>query len=293
MKKFLVSTFIVLLMISMMGCTDDRQTVKLQSEEEVLRYAASSFGAAKIVGTEKNDEKNSVTYTMQDTEYGFQYTITSYASEFSLDGSKTDLYFEESDDNFAKEYHRYIMSQISESDILDDTMSYNRAGRGTLLTIRSAGEKNPQEDAQKVIDLVKKVDGRKYFKDYCIAICDDNGYYLGSCDIENGTFTNRYEEYAEQMTYRFAVEVHGTTNDLSGIAYLHYEQVQYKDVERLNLEWLDGDGQTPDDWTTAYYFDYNGETYFMLDDLVFIKDAEGIEGNHYSSNYTSYWFSAE
>ena len=64
-------------------------------------------------------------------------------------------------------------------------------------------------------------------------------------------------------------------------------------MERLNLEWLDGDGQTPDDWTTAYYFDYNGETYFMLDDLVFIKDAEGIEGNHYSSNYTSYWFSAE
>ncbi len=293
MKRLQICLLSLLLMISAAGCTHNRHTVKLMSEKEALRYAASSFGAANIVATEKGDVNNSVTYTMQDAEYGFHYTITSYACEFSLDGSDSDIYYAETDDTFTKQYQRYIIDQIDGNAIADDTMSYNRAGRETLFTIRCASEETVQEDAGSLIQDVKKLDRRKFFEDFYLEVCDRNGDYLGSCDIKTGTFTSRYEEYAEQMMYHFAVEVHGSTSDLSGITYLYYERVQYKDVERLNVEWLDGDGQTPDDWTTAYYFDYNGQTYFMLDDIVFIKEAEGIQGSHYSSNYTSYWFSAE
>ena len=242
---------------------------------------------------EKDDVNNSLTYTMQDVEYGFQYTITSYACEFGLDGSDSGLYYEETSDTFTKQYQRYIIDQIDGDVIADDTISYNRGGRETLFSIRCASEETVQEVAGSIIQDIKKLDRRKYFQDFYLGVCDRNGDYLGSCDINTGTFTSRYEEFAEQMLYHFAVEVHGSTNNLSGITYLYYERVQYKDVERLNVEWLDGDGQTPDDWTTAYYFDYNGQTYFMLDDIVFIKDAEGIQGNHYSSNYTSYWFSTE
>ena len=90
--------------------------------------------------------------------------------------------------------------------------------------------------------------------------------------------------------YHFSVEVNHNSSDHTGITYLYCERVQYKDVERLQMEWLHDKDAAPEDWTVAYYFDYKGNTYFMLDDIVFIRDAEGIEGDHLSDYYTSYWF---
>ena len=78
---------------------------------------------------EKDDVNNSLTYTMQDVEYGFHYTITSYACEFGLDGSDSGLYYEETSDTFTKQYQRYIIDQIDGDVIADDTISYT-AGAG-------------------------------------------------------------------------------------------------------------------------------------------------------------------
>ena len=92
------------------------------------------------------------------------------------------------------------------------------------------------------------------------------------------------------LTRHFAVEVNRNSGDLSGITYLYYEAVQFKDVDRLQMEWLHDQDASPEDWTYCYYFDYKGNTYFILDDIVFIEDAPDIRGNHYSDYYTSFWF---
>ena len=117
MKRLPICLLSLLLMISATGCTHNRHMVKLLSEKDALRYAASSFGEANILATEKDDVNNSLTYTMQDAEYGFHYTITSYACEFGLDGSDSGLYYEETSDTFTKQYQRYIIDQI-DGDVL-------------------------------------------------------------------------------------------------------------------------------------------------------------------------------
>lgn len=292
MKRILAWITVLLLTVCMAGCAESEQGVDLKTEREVKRYAANHFGKATVVNTEKSEDANRITYTMQDKEHGFQYEIVCYACEFGLLDSRTGMFYEETSDDFQENYHDYIISQFDPQEILS-VMRFDTDHDVMLFAITCQSQDTAEEEARDYIKKVKKIDKRGYFADGCIGIYDKNGEFLGSCSLEDGTFTDLYERDVEQMTYRFAVEVNHTTNDLSGITYLYYKRVQYKDVERLNIDWLCYDGKTPEDWTTAYYFDYNGTEYFMLPDYVTIIDEPGIEGTHYAEYYTSYWFTEE
>lgn len=290
MKKLLICTLFVLLMVPMMGCASDKDDTELKSANEICNYAAKEFGKASIVAVEKDDATHSVTYTLQDDELGFQYLITSYADEIVFDAANTGFFTELSYNDFEEKYQNYLLSQLDLNNICSRTITPNRAGKFMLFSVSCQAAEAIKPDISAIICKIKEIDTRGYFGEYCIGVYDEDECYLGSFAISNGEFTDCYEEYIEQMTYKFAVETNQNSGDLNGITYLYFERLQYKNVERLKLEWLYRENATPDDWTTAYYFDYNNETYFMLDDIVYIDDEEEIVGNHYGKNYTSYWF---
>lgn len=292
MRKFFIYILFVLLMASMTGCASNKEDVELKSADEISNYATREFGRASVIAVE-NDGTDSVTYTLQDDELGFHYSITSYAAEIMMDAAHTGFYTELSYNNFEEKYQNYLLSQLDLENISNSAISSNRAGKPMLFSISCQTAEAVKPDISAIICKIEEIDTRSYFGEYCIGIYDKDECYLGSFAISSGEFTDCYEEYVEQMTYRFAGETNHNSGDLNGITYLYFERVQYKNIERLKLEWLSRKNVSADDWTTAYYFDYNNETYFMLDDSVFITDEEGIIGNHYDNNYTSYWFEKE
>jgi len=287
MKKILLFALSMLLVITTTGCKSKKEDVKLLTKKEMAIYAEENYGKANVINEEQKD--SSIIYTLQDEEYKFNYTCTSYVYEAFFDATSMG-YTRGLTSDFDKQYKDYIVKTINLDNIYDAALTINRAGDDVLFSIYYENEKEAKEDIEIITNKIKELDKRDYFKNYYIGVYDNNEY-IGSFNIDSKEYKNKYEEYVGQMTGWFAAEVNNTNVDLEGITYLYYKRVQYKDVERLKMEWLHNKNLTPEDWTTAYYFDYKGETYFMLDDLVFIEEAEGINGKyHYSDYYTSYWF---
>lgn len=288
MKKVLALCLCAcLLFLGLTGCVTNKEDIDLMSEKDAARYARKSFGKAEVIATETGED--TVIFTLQDKEYGFTYTIKHYIYRIVIDASVTGFYDDAITSDFPDAYRAYILEELALGNIARDAMGHNRAGKDTLVWLDYADEAQAREMLPLVAERIQGIDKRGYFKEYGI------GAYAGETNLGTyymGTeeFVTAADDYAEQMMHHFAVEVNHNSGDHTGITYLYCEPVQFKDVERLRMEWLHDKEATPEDWTVAYYFDYEGKTYFMLDDIVFIKDAEGIEGNHQSDYYTSYWF---
>lgn len=265
------------------SCSSDKEKVKLKSEEGIVKYASNIYGKANYVS--KETRENSIKYTLEDKEYKFKYTCTSYKANVCIDATCSNIYYEETDCDFDENYRGYIMDRLN----LDNEYSNIYIGGSRIFALSYSSEEEALQNVNKVAKELKKIDGRNYFKDYGISIYDNNGQYLGVYDIKSDKYLNKYEEQVSSMTASFAAEVNRNSSDLTGIKYLYYKRVKYKDVEKLQMEWLYKKDVTEDDYTTAYYFKYNGEEYFMLDDKVFIDYSVF---NRYISDeyYTSYWF---
>jgi predicted small secreted protein len=288
MKKGIVACMLIaLLALLVTGCVTNKEDIQLMSKTEAARYARKNFGKAEVISSDTSED--TVIYTLQDEEYGFTYTIRHYIYRVVIDASVTGFYSDAITSDFSEKYQEHILAEIAPDNVARDVMGANRAGHDVLVWLNYNSEAEARAKLPRVADQIRSVDKRGYFKEYGI------GAYAGETNL--GTYymgTDQYvsdaDDYAEQMMYHFSVEVNHNSSDHTGITYLYCERVQYKDVERLQMEWLHDKDAAPEDWTVAYYFDYEGQTYFMLDDIVFIRDAEGIEGNHLSDYYTSYWF---
>jgi len=272
------------------GCTG-----KLKTKQEMSDYAKKNFGSAIVVKeessvSESDSNAKAINYTMQDDEYKFNYTCTTSLSKLCIDNSCTNDYLEGTDCNFKWKYIEYIKNNVDIGNKYDTKDNNSYSSDDILMYVKYGNEEEAKDEASKISKIIKDIDNRNYFKNYYVGVFDLNNVYIGAIDIDNGIYKNIYEENIKKMTYEFAATVNYNNSKLDGITYLYYKRVQYKDVERLKLEWLDSDKITGDDWTTEYFFDYYGTTYFEIPDYVYIKDAEGINGSHYSEYYTSYWF---
>ena len=282
--KFKFISLLFILSIILVGCTTDKSKIKLATSKDVLKYVKKNYGEAtitnEIVGTEN------ASYVLEDKKDKFTYECHDYIQQFCIDATCSGFYSHKLQCDFEKEYRKYIIEKLDLKNIID---SYS-PNSNLLLKLHYPDEKSAINDKKRVIEKIKKVDKRKFFLNYNIKIYDDEENYLGIYNIKTGKYINKYEEKIDQMTYSFAVIVHKTTSDLSGIKYLYYKKIQYKDVERLKMEWLSNSSLKEDDWTAAYYFKYEGRVYFILPDEVYFKEAEGFEGDYHSGKYNSYWF---
>ena len=285
-----ISTLIVIMFsIIITGCTSDKSKIKLLSQKDILKYVKRNYGTAIIEDENRTDD--SVEYALLDKEYNFKYTCTSYKEEICIAASCSGNYERKTSCDFEENYRKYIERKLHLNNIVEIYSSPNLDK--VLLSLHYLNEDAAKNDIKNVINKIKSIDKRNYFVDYNIDIYDTNkreiGKEIGTYNIKTGKYTSTYDKNVEQMTYYFAAVVNGSTNDKSGIRYLYYKKLQYKDVEGLKMEWLHDKSIKDDDWTVAYYFDYKGTTYFIIPDIVFIENEDGIDGNHYSEEYTNYW----
>lgn len=288
MKKGIIACLLIALLALMVtGCVTNKEDIKLMSEKEAASYAKKAFGKAEVVSTETAED--AVIYTLQDAEYGFTYTLRHSVFRVVIDASVTDFYDDSISSDFDWAYRQYILGKIHPDNIARDVLGANRAGNDVLVWLNYSGEAEAKAKLPRMADQIRGIDKRGYFKEYGIGACAGETN-LGTYYMSVDKYVSAAEDYVEQMTRHFAVEVNRNSGDLSGITYLYYEAVQFKDVDRLQMEWLHDQDASPEDWTYCYHFDYKGNTYFMLDDIVFIEDAPDIRGNHYSDYYTSFWF---
>ena len=282
-KKILsILILIIIVMIAITGCKLNPEDVKLKKSFEIKNYVKKYFGSAKIINTKK--EKINITYTLKDNQDHFTYSCTSYASSISIDGSVFG-YNENTYCDFDKNYQKYILDKLNLNNIYN---SYYYDYK-TLCSVMYNNETEILKNKDNLIQNIKNIDKRKYFINYKIQVYNDKEY-LGSIGIKDSKFINADDEKIELMTYKFAVAVQNTTDDTSGIKYLYNKREQYKNIEKLNIEWLNDKEVSEDDWITLYYFEYEGKTYFIIDKQVYIKDQDGFKRNYYNGDYTSYWF---
>lgn len=288
MKKGLaICLCFCLLLLGLTGCKTDKEEISLLTEKEALRYAKNRFGNALVVSTEEIED--GVCYTLQDEEYGFLYTIKDQIFQVAIDASKTGFYDHTVSSNFDQAYRLCLMEKLKSTEKIYPHWGSNPSGDAVLFGLSVESEEEAKEKLPELAQKVQMLDQRKFFGEYHLgAYMGDE--YLGSYGMKTRKYEPAAAENQEQMLRRFAVEVNRNSGDLTGITAVGYEKVQLKDVEQLEMQWLHDKELTPEDWTYCYYFDYKGQTYFMLDDIVFIEDAPGIRGNHYSDYYTSYWF---
>lgn len=287
-KKIVLCTLIFALLISMTGCKTKKEEVKLKSKAEIEQYASKKYGKANCIS--KNVNTDFIKYTLQDEEYNFKYECSSSITNLCIDSSCSNIFHETTKCDFDNAYKKYIQNTIKPDNIYKDFNKNYSDGQKIIFALNYENEETAQNSISTIAKKITQLDTRKYLSDYYIAIYDNNNTYLGIYSITNKKYINRYDAAVDKMTQAFATEVNHNNNNLNGIKYLYYKRIQYKDVENLQIQWLNKDNVTEEDWTTAYYFEYNNNIYFMLDDKVFIEDKNIFNRYITDKYYTSYWF---
>ena len=287
-KKILLCALIFALLISMTGCKTKKEEVKLKSKAEIEQYVSKKYGKANCISKSVNTD--SIKYTLQDEEYNFKYECSSSITNLCIDSSCSNIFHETTKCNFDNAYKKYIQKTIKLDNIYKGFYKNYSDGQKIIFALNYENEETAQNSISTIAKKITQLDTRKYLSDYYIAIYDNNNTYLGIYNITNQKYINRYDAAVSKMTQAFATEVNHSNNNLNGIKYLYYKRIQYKDVEKLQMQWLNKNNITEEDWTTAYYFEYNNNIYFMLDDKVFIEDKNIFNRYITDKYYTSYWF---
>ena len=285
-KKILSLLSLIIMIIAIAGCESNPEDVKLKSSNDIKKYVNKNYGKAKLINTQK--EENSITDTLEDNQYQFTYTCNSYASGINIDGSNFG-YNENTSCDFDSNYQKYILDKLNLNNIYTTQMYSLSDDYKIIFSVKYDNEDEIVKNKDELVQSIKNIDKRKYFINYRIKVYNDKEY-LGSIGIKDSKFINVDDENIKQMTYEFAVAVHNTTNDTNGIKYLYHKKEQYKNIEKLNMEWLYNKNVNEDDWVTLYYFEYEGKIYFIINEQVYINNEDGFKKNYYNGNYTSYWF---
>lgn len=275
----------------MTGCKSKKEEVKLKSKNEIVQYASKEYGKAIYISEESGSDF--IRFTLQDNEYKFNYECTSSVTQLCIDGSCAEAYFEVTTCNFDDCYKKYIVDALNLDNIYKDfyqNYPSNSGSKEFILAVNYENEEEAKKNVGVIAEMINEIDTREYLSNYHIAIYDNNNTYLGVYNITTNKYLSRYDAAIDSMTRAFATEVNKNSGNLDGIEYLYYKRIQYKDVEKLQIEWLYNKNVTAEDWTTAYYFEYYDKTYFMLDDKVFITDENIFNRYIADKYYTSYWF---
>ena len=178
-KVLVVILFMFVLLFS--GCSKDPKYVKLLDEDKALKYVESNYGKAELVGTNK-DIENSIKYTFVDSEYKFQYTLTSTVEEVNF---PTGFYHHREFSDFEENYYNYLLNALTEDINRISSEKNVRIIKREKVYLKNmyVYEKNlfdiynnednmdlMEEASNELIKAIKKIDNRNFFKGYQIFI---------------------------------------------------------------------------------------------------------------------------
>lgn len=176
---------------ALFSCAASKESVKLSDSSDMEKYAEKNFGKAQLLSADTSSDTEAV-YTFKDEEYGFEYSVRSFASGNRVDGDVLG-YSEKKSSDFSEKFQNYIDSQISdELEKYEQQYHFEFEWKGGnsddiagTLVFDEAYTSNAQEAAEKTAECILRIDDRGYFES--VIAKSSNGYYA-VYDLKNKKF---------------------------------------------------------------------------------------------------------
>lgn len=197
-KKVLIVLSVIILLLLLASCYSTAEEVPLATKSEILHYAKELYGRAIYISSTENGEsrQHSITYTLQDKEYKFQYEITSSVFHIWLD--TTLGYSEQKTSNFENKYIEHIRpiisAEITKNAVQGTTVNFcPEAERPCLFLVETDDVDTGLEAVKQIKKFLKKIDTRKYFFKHSailsdIVITNHRGNELGTYYLNSDDF---------------------------------------------------------------------------------------------------------
>ena len=192
LKKIIILLISIAVPIFLLASCASPDNVKLSDSVGAVKYVEENFGNAELIGTNTNSD--SIVYTFRDEEYGFEYSMRSFASGNSVDGEIFG-YSEEKSSDFSEKYQNYIDSQIDdEVTSLEEQYHFDflwyggtSADVAGTLVFDDKYISNAEQASEEIAKLIKSIDDRGYFE--TIHIKYSKGLFDYYYDLRNDSYT--------------------------------------------------------------------------------------------------------
>lgn len=267
MKKRLL-LLLILILITLSSCG----TVK--TEAELVAYARRHYGKAELLWTAEDETSRICCFL--DKDLSFEYYVESSQSTIDFDGT----YFgttETTRSNYKQAYFCCLANRLNEAhDLSGPETGYFTYEKGIsaydvrLVLVIDDSTPDHEKRIRDLAALVKEHD-RKKQNDQNVRIVNAAKERLGEYDCK----TSRYLTQQEVSADFYMEKMKSYTGRKP--KYLYCESAAPDEVEGLE-DFMTVDSFSPDEndreWEsiTLYYFEMDGETYFITDCLVYVED---------------------
>lgn len=250
---------------------------------EITAYANSEYGGAVLIKQEKISDDKRI-YYFKDSQYGFEYQITSYMREIGCDGAVFGE-VESKETTFEIKYYEYILSQIEE-DFAELEDLYNvdiRTDKSTTfysiakIYYLSDNTENAPDVSETVQKLFEQYDTREYWS-------DESTYVYDMHENEIGCYSAEYDMWMtpEMITEYFYWERAKEYN--KNAVYISKEEkllietgIVVDDAVKVEDEF----NPKADTLVMCYYFEVDGKEFFVTNILT-QSESDKVE---FYSNY--------
>ncbi len=250
----------------------------VKSESQLVRYARQNFGECTLLSTETT-KNNGLQCNFRDSEYGFEYYVKSEMHDINIDGSKFGS-TESTDSNFSSQYFSLLQNTCQKQFRQIETEYSVSIEKGDIVDFMKINCSDTQSDflkaAEKTADIIISFDGRKYYKDSFIGICDSKDNRLGAYYIHDKKWTDADDEYD-------FVYINEAKQLNRHAEFVRKEKKLFKETglspDRVKVS-LGTDDYTYDTPVQYYYFTADGKEFFIAD---FMIDYDASLIRHYSN----------
>ena len=258
------------------GCTLSASSVKLHTKEEMKKILDERYGDAEFVSMEENKEKHQRTFTFRDKKYGFTYQVTSHPRGVGLDGSNfyydgASVYYEYQEPflEYFNEQEKAVFAkhgiELCEDLQFVERLSYPGNRKFSIKSKTLVSSPNEYEaDLQFVMDRVHayKAVPELGMDDYEIKVYNSEKLeYLGTMKT-NGFST------AESERIEYFMHQARSLGNIQDITYLRKEKKKISELGLSDQNFYEQSYNKNDKSVTAYYYSYEGEEYFIIDQWV-------------------------
>ena len=261
MRKLIAVMSAVICALTLCACS-----AEVASEKEIIEFAQECFGDSTHLSTENVSEDKTVCY-FSDTEYGFQYQVTSAVHPVGMDGS-TFWYQEGRGSNFGEVYYSFMQEQcgIKGGAVMADGTEikpFGYIGEEIQIDVNAAesGVEAACTHAEELRDSLKALDTRGYWKNIsCTVFDEDGGRYLTYDALHEAPLTPEDENiiYYTEMARLKLPEAEFVRTE-TGL----FSETGLTEDDIPNI--LGTEKPTADSVVTYYYFKAEGREFFLAD----------------------------
>ncbi len=238
----------------------------VKSAKKLIRQAKRDHGACEVISQKETEE--SVEVVLKDELQGFEYTVRSYMSDLSIDGSSFGS-LPDTSDNFDRALMDFALAKTKTDyeavcrkygAVLDNEVALE-------LTIpKGTDAKAAGEEVAALFCAYNKNNRMDRFKLY---IRDEEHSHLGSCYLSDGRFRTPEEEKTDDIKEEAHRLLQATDNRRGELTFVKKETGTFADtgLSLSRVEQVMGSEypKTMSDPVTFYYFKTENQEFYIAD----------------------------